>query len=205
LLDELQPPPTARDCHGYSYSGLLDCRSRNGLTMTIPSAETWLELKAGRYLLRPLRPEDAPTLRGFFYSHTPETIHQRYGYTLKDMSAKRAGELAGIDQSRDRALGIFEERGSLQILHAIGRYCLDPDGTGAEVALVVREAKRRKGMAHALLKALVDTARARGLDSLWAQILPDNRPVLEVLKHHGAVRLRSGEPGSVRLRIDLRK
>jgi RimJ/RimL family protein N-acetyltransferase len=165
----------------------------------------WLTLKDGRYLLRPLRPEDASTLRGFFYSHTPETVQLRYGHMLKDMSHQRACELTGVDQNRDLALGLFEARDGLEILQAIGRYCLDPDGRSAEMAFVVRESKRRRGMAEALLKALLATAGKRGLDGLWAQVLMENTGMRALLRRHGAARLRSDEPGVLRLRIDLKK
>lgn len=173
---------------------------------TGPSAREpeWLALKDGRYLLRPLRPEDAPTLRGFFYSHTPETVQLRYGHMLKDMTSQRACELTGVDQNRDLALGLFEVRDGLEILHAIGRYCHDPEGNCAEMAFVVRESKRRRGMAEALLKALLDTARKRRLDCLWAQVLAENTGMLALLRRHKAVRVRSDDPGTVRLRIDLK-
>jgi len=153
--------------------------------------------------MRRLQPKDAEILRQFFYSHTPDTIQQRYGYMLKDMSVARASQLVGIDQDKDLALGIFEMKNGEEILHAIGRYCLDPGGTSAEMAFVVRETKRRLGMAGALLKAMLATGKERGLQTLWAQVLYDNAAMLGLLQRHGAVRMPSTEPGTLQLKIDL--
>ena len=124
-------------------------------------------------MLRPLCPADAPALIEFFASHTPETVHDRYGYSISDMSPERAGALVGVNQAWDLALGIFGAGRSGERLAAVGRFCRDPDGSGAEFALVVRENRRHLGMGSLLLKKLIEVAAGRGLDRLWAQISAD--------------------------------
>lgn len=134
------------------------------------------------YILRPLNPADDRRLQEFFYSHTEETIVRRYGFTVTRMSRERAFELVCVDQNKDLALGIFELQGPRQVIRAVGRYYLDADGKAGEMAFVVGENRRRIGMARTLVEAMVDIARKRGLERLWAQVDRDNLPMLKLFR-----------------------
>lgn len=164
-----------------------------------------LTLADGRYLLRPLHPSDIRRLQEFFYSHTLETIQMRYGYAVTRMPRERAYDLVNVDQSHDLALAIFETQGPRAIIHAVGRYYLDPDGKSAEVAFVVRESKRRCGMASTLMDAILAVARKRGLTSVWGRVRKDNLPMLALFRRYGATSTRSSESeaGDLDVRIDL--
>ncbi len=144
-----------------------------------------VDLKAEPFILRPLAPSDIRRLQEFFYSHSLETIRMRYGYAVTRMTRERAYDLVNVDQERDLALAVFEVQGPRQIIHAIGRYYLDNDGRGAEIALVVRESKRRHGMASLLMNALISVARKRGLDHIWGRVRRDNLPMLALFKRFG--------------------
>jgi acetyltransferase len=140
---------------------------------------------AGSYVVRLLGPGDRERLRAFFASHSPETIRERYGYLLSDMTPERAAKLVSVDQGRDLAMGIFECDGDDEIIHAVGRYCMGSDSLSAEFALVVRESKRRLGMGGFLLRALVDTARRRGLREIWGQVDSGNAAMLGLVRRLG--------------------
>jgi len=118
-----------------------------------------LQLGPCRCTLRRLRHDDVQRLIVFFHSHSEETIQQRYGYHLTQMSPERAIQLVGISQQRDAALGLLERQGRGSRLVAVGRYCLRPDGESAEMAFVVHEQRRRLGLATILLRALIAIAR----------------------------------------------
>ncbi len=137
------------------------------------------------HVMRPLQAGDEDRLREFFASHTPETIHERYGWPVPAMDFARASQLVNVDQLKDCALGIFARMPAGEVLHAVGRYCLDPDGQSAEVAFVVRESRRHLGMATALLRALIQTARGRALRSLWAQVSARNTPMVAIFHEAG--------------------
>jgi acyl-CoA hydrolase/GNAT superfamily N-acetyltransferase len=178
------PPPVADGAHGV--------RTRK------------LQLRDGReYILRPLAPADDRRLQEFFYSHTEETIVRRYGFTVTRMSRERAFELVGVDQNRDLALAVVELQGPRQVIHAIGRYYLDPDRAGAEMAFVVAENKRRLGMARTLLERMVEVARERGLARLWAQVDRDNEPMLALFRDCRAVESEGEDMHTVRVEIPL--
>jgi acyl-CoA hydrolase/GNAT superfamily N-acetyltransferase len=178
------PPPLAETAHGI--------RTRK------------LKLRDGReYILRPLGPADDRRLQEFFYSHTEETIVRRYGFTVTRMSRERAFELVGIDQNRDLALAIVELQGPRQVIHAIGRYYLDPDKSGAEMAFVVGENKRRLGMARTLLERMMEIARERGLARLWAQVDRDNTPMLALFREYRAAESEGEDMHTVRVDLPL--
>lgn len=133
--------------------------------------------------MRPLAAGDESRLQEFFRSHTFNTIYDRYGGLVSSMSYERAHELVAVDQTRDCALAIFSPDG--QTIHAVGRYCLDSAGDSAELAFVVREDQRRRGLATALLQRLIGVARTRGLRRLWGQVNTHNAAMLGLFRRHG--------------------
>ena len=138
------------------------------------------------HVMRLLSTADEDRLISFFNSHTEETIRQRYGYHISEMTHERARRLVGVDQSRDVALGVFERApDGGEVLHAVGRYLLDAAGRSAEMAFVVRENKRGLGICTALLRALLRIARLRGMSFLYAQVQADNAPMLSIFRRHG--------------------
>jgi GNAT superfamily N-acetyltransferase len=134
-------------------------------------------------VIRELQPGDESDVQAFFYSHTPDTLYERYGCLVSTMTAERATALVNIDRTRDHALGIFT--GSDNRLDAIGRYCRDWIGNGAELAFVVREIMRRQGMATALLRHLLRAARKHRLTRLWAQVNFSNAAMLGIFRRQG--------------------
>ncbi len=170
---------------------------------SFPALPTSVKIGAMRCSVRPLRPDDGPGLIAFFESHTAETIHQRYGYQITQMSPERAARLVGVDQSRDVALGMFEAPRGAANLVAVGRYCLLPEGQSAEVAFVVREDCRGRGIATMLLRILAKIARQRGLTRLVAQVQQDNPVMLSIFRKHGSKFSKIAGDGTVEVTISL--
>jgi len=171
----------------------------------IAGAGLKLSLHGKTYLLRALHESDLERLQAFFYSHSSDTIQLRYGHAVTQMTQERARDLVGVDQSRDLALAILEVQGEEQTIHAVGRYCLDPDGRSAEVAFVVRETKRHLGMGTTLFGALRDVARERGLTCIWGRVRRDNTPMLALFRRAGGQPIpgTAGADGEIDLRVDL--
>lgn len=141
---------------------------------------TWVHFGDQRLLLRPLHPSDMQILQEFFYSHDEETVRLRYGYHRERMSGESAYKLAAVDQRRDLALGLFMEANGREELRAIGRYYLDEDDTRAEVAFVVHESMRGRGIGAYLLGELATIAKRRKIKVFWASVLADNIPMARV-------------------------
>lgn len=132
--------------------------------------------------LRPLGPGDEDAVITFFRSLSPETIRARYGYLIKDMSPGRARQIVAADPASQIALGVFEPAADGPSLVAIGRLVHSPDRSAAECAFLVRDDRRRLGLASRLLLYLRVLARRRGVPRLFAQVRRDNRAMLEVFQ-----------------------
>lgn len=203
--------------HPKFREGLLEVAHRHGLVPAYESMapttpeeiggveSTVFVARGRRYTLRPLHPSDERRLQEFFYSHTPETIVQRYGHPVKRMGRQRAYELVSVDQRKDLALAVFELQGPRQIIHAVGRYFMDEGDATAELAFVVRETVRRWGFASRLLDAMLAIARQRGVKALWALVLADNQPMLNLFRKEGATIKRSAEPNMMRVDLSLQR
>lgn len=140
------------------------------------------------YWFRPLHPSDMSALQQFFYSHDPETVRLRYGHVKAAMTTESAYRLAAVDQTKDLALGVFEQVSGRGELRAIGRFYLEPDTKVAEVAFVVGESLRRCGVGSFLLVELAKVARRRGIKKFWAPVLKKNLAMAALFSAFGARR-----------------
>ena len=103
---------------------------------------------------------------------------------ISTMTHERAYELVNVDQQKDVALGLFETSGKQEILHAVGRFYSEPEPHVAEVAFVVRESKRRCGMASVLLRRLAEIAQENGMKKFVAQVLRENEAMRSLFSRY---------------------
>ncbi|WP_337843197.1 GNAT family N-acetyltransferase [Rheinheimera sp.] len=162
-----------------------------------------LKIAGEEFDLRPLNPADERRLQEFFYSHTKETLLLRYNHHPKQMSREKSCTLVSVDQSRDLALCIVKQKGSILEIQAVGRYYLNDADQSCEVAFVTREKHQGKGMAKRLLQEMIDIARKRALSRMLAYVRSDNKPMQKVFEKAGFKRLRSGDPDEVFLELPL--
>lgn len=153
--------------------------------------------------LRPLNPADERRLQEFFYSHTKETLLLRYNFHPKQLSREKSCSLVSVDQSKDLALCIVRQQGSVLEIQAVGRYYLVESNNSCEVAFVTRERHHGKGMATILLQEMINIAKKRGIATMVAFVRADNKPMLTVFERAGFKRLRSEEPDEVNLQLKL--
>lgn len=177
-----------------------------------PSAETGemggvelekLRLKGRTYFLRPLRLSDERLLQEFFYSHSPETLYFRYRFHPKRMSREKAQSLVNISKDEGMAVGIFRRKGPMEEIAAVGRYYLLSQDNAAEVALVVKENHRRRGMARELLQRLVQSARQRGVGRMVAYVLRENQPMIRLFEKCGFALKPTEEHQEMMAELDL--
>ncbi len=162
-----------------------------------------LNIAGETFDLRPLNPADERRLQEFFYSHTKETLLLRYNYHPKQLSREKSCSLVSVDQSRDLALCIVKQQGSVLEIQAVGRYYYIETNNTCEVAFVTREIHQGKGMATTLLQEMIAVAKKRGIVAMVAFVRADNKPMQAVFEKNGFKRLRSEEPDEVNLRLDL--
>ncbi len=155
--------------------------------------------------LRPLNPADERRLQEFFYSHTKETLMLRYNHHPKQLSREKSCSLVSVDQSKDLALCLVKQQGSVLEIQAVGRYYLVESNNSCEVAFVTRERHQGKGMATILLQEMINIVRIRGLASMTAYVRAENKPMLTVFEKAGFKRVKGDEPDEVNLLLPLQK
>lgn len=163
----------------------------------------FLNIGGEEFDLRPLNPADERRLQEFFYSHTKETLLLRYNHHPKQMSREKSSVLVSVDQSRDLALCIVKQQGSVMEIQAVGRYYFIESINSCEVAFVTRERHQGKGMAKILLQEMISIAAQRRVYAMTAFVRVDNKAMLSVFEKAGFKRLRSEEPDEVNLQLIL--
>lgn len=148
----------------------------------LESAETF---KGMEIRFRPIKPSDERLLREFFYSHSPETVYQRYHMPLKSLSPQQVQQLCTLDYDRQIALIGLASTGEAEKIVAVGRYELDPSTGLAEVAFTVHDDLQGRGIGTWLMKRLVDVARARGVRGFVGSVLAGNVKMLNLFHRSG--------------------
>ncbi|WP_428819922.1 GNAT family N-acetyltransferase [Microbulbifer sp. MCCC 1A16149] len=156
-----------------------------------------------RYTLRPLRPADERRLQEFFYTHNKETLMMRYNHHVTQMSREKSCSLVSVDQQRDLALCFIDNDGGREVIQGVGRYYFYEADNSCEVAFVIKESRRGKGIATTLLKEMEAIARARGIGKMFACVRRDNKPMLAIFENNGFVARRGDSMDELYLELDL--
>ena len=168
--------------------------------------ETPFRLPDGRAArLRPIRPEDAPSISAAFARLSPESIRMRFFTTMKRMPPDLAARLTQLDYDREMALAVTgpEPPGQAE-LFAVVRLSADPDNERAEFAIVVRDDLIRRGIGRRLMDRIIAYARERGLVAIFGVILAENRAMIELCRRLGfRIEAEPAQADLVRATLDL--
>jgi acetoin utilization deacetylase AcuC-like enzyme/acyl-CoA hydrolase/GNAT superfamily N-acetyltransferase len=156
-----------------------------------------------QYMSRPMHPSDVRSLQQFFYAQDEETIRLRYGFAMPVLDEGSAYKMSAVDQAKDLAIGVFYRANHRELLRAVGRFYLDQGGETAEVAFLVHEKARRKGIANHLLSEIAKIAQERGVKTFWASVQKRNKPMIELFMSRGAIRERFAGDDSDELTMDV--
>jgi acetyl coenzyme A synthetase (ADP forming)-like protein len=138
-------------------------------------------MDGGTVHIRPIEPADAPALVDFHGRLSPDTIYSRffsYKPTLRDAEVERFTQV-----DHDSRVALVAELGDELI--AVARYDQVRDSRDAEVAFVVADAHQGRGIGTILLEHLAAAARERGITRFVADVMPQNRRMLDVFQAAG--------------------
>jgi acetyltransferase len=90
-----------------------------------------------------------------------------------------------IDYHDDMALVAVRPNGASEEQIGVARYTTNLDRKSCEFALVVSDQWQGRGIAHHLMRDLMEIARDRGLDRMEGQVLSNNARMLELVESLG--------------------
>jgi len=149
--------------------------------------------------VRPIHADDAEALVAFHHRQSPESLYYRYFSPKPRLTEAEVEHLVTVDY-RDRMAFVALDG---DLLIGVGRYDRLRTGNEAEVAFMVDEDHRGRGLATVFLEYLVAAARDAGIDELVAQVLPDNRRMLVVFERAGFTAHRQFADGVIEVELDL--
>jgi acetyltransferase len=158
-------------------------------------------------LLRPIQPEDEPSLRDNFSKLTPEEVRLRFFVPMKTMSHVMAARFTQLDYDREMALVLTDPgpAGTTEI-YGVVRIAADPDNERAEYAILVRHDMTGMGLGIFLMRRMIDYARSRGIGEVWGDVLRDNATMRKLCRALDFRESTSPEdPTVVRVRLPLRR
>lgn len=153
------------------------------------AAYPWSEVRrhclddGAEVLVRPLRLTDEPAVQRLLYSLSDESTYARF------MTYKRAHpheELQSlVDLDYDQNMAMVACVGPSEEVVGLTRYDVNPATGLADLAFVVRDDWRNRGLGTLLMRRMTEVARARGLVGFEADVLRSNRPMMAVFSRSG--------------------
>ena len=130
----------------------------------------------------------------------PDDIRLRFFAPIQKIGHAFAARLTQIDYSREMAF-VAREAGTGDILGA-ARIITDAEGLEGEFGIMVRSDQKGRGLGHALMRKILDYARARGMKRVFAEVLAENTSMLALARELGFVRRPAGDDMTVR-RVEI--
>ena len=164
------------------------------------------EFKGGlKVFFRPIQPTDEEFLKELFYSHSDETIRQRYLGLIRHLKHEQVQKFVTLDYRNDMALvGLVPFEGRERMI-CVGRYFRNSASNDAEAAFTVHDDFQHRGLGTFLLQRLMSIAHENGIAAFTAEVLADNHAMLRVFQRV-AGKIETEIDGSVcHLRFDLAK
>lgn len=169
--------------------------------------------------VRPIRPEDSDALQRFQMAQSERSTYLRFFAALQRIPDRMLTQLVTVDHVSRAALvavrpGAAQEADSAddgaadpaEDIVGVARYDVIDDRPGrrtAEVAFNVADALQGQGLGSVLLEHIAAAARERGVHRFIAEVLPQNRAMLNVFREAGYAVEQHLDDGVVTVSVDL--
>ena len=155
-------------------------------------------LRDGRQaLIRALLPSDRESMLAAVDRMGEASLYRRFFAPRRGFTEAELAYYLEVDFVRHVALVCEFEEGGTRLIAGGGRYVVT-EPASAEMAFVVDDPHHGLGIGTLLMRHLVAIARATGLQTLTAEFLAENTPMLSVFRRSG-LPLRLTRDGSVTL------
>lgn len=155
----------------------------------------------GSIHIRAIRPDDKQRLLAHFRAMSPDSVYFRFLGPKRALTDQDLARFTEIDYVSHVALIATLREGPAERIIGVGRYLVSGGGRHraerAEVAFAVVDEYQGRGAGTLLLEHLGRIARANGVKEFEADVLGDNKRMLEVFAGSGFIVRRSFESGVV--------
>ena len=135
--------------------------------------------------LRPIHPNDDPAIQALYSRLSERSLYLRFHRPVRHVPEEELG-VARVDPHETFALVAVHGEPPDQRVIAVGRYSRFPeDLSRAEIAFTVEDSHQGRGIASQLLDHLALIARDHGIETFEADVLGENRSMLEVFRESG--------------------
>ncbi len=169
------------------------------------SLEERLTLTDGAVVkLRPVRPEDAEAQRRFVARLSDLTLYRRFHAPVRELTLDRLVRFTQIDYDREMALVAIDETAGQEEIRGFAQYNRLHGGESAEFGIAVEDAWQGRGLGFAMMNALENCGRNRGIVEIFGFVLADNESMRAMMVARGYEPQRDSEdPGVIRFRLGL--
>ncbi|WP_171963022.1 bifunctional acetate--CoA ligase family protein/GNAT family N-acetyltransferase [Bordetella trematum] len=144
------------------------------------------------WVIRPIRPEDGEPLQEFIRGLSERSRYMRFVSMMRELTPRMVARYTQVDYHRELALVAATQvpnpanRGHpREVIIGFAHYLRNPDGRGAEYALVIGDDWQRRRLGGQLMSALIEAAREQGLEYIDGLVLSSNRPMLTLMTRLG--------------------
>jgi GNAT superfamily N-acetyltransferase len=149
-------------------------------TDLVPARRVLHRLRDGtEAMTRPITPGDAGDLRCFVAAMSDESNRRRFFTLHRRLSDAEVHRFTHVDH-RDREAYVAMV---MDEVVAIASYERESERSRAEVAFAVADPWHGLGLGTLLLQRLAAHARSEGVTVFTADVLTDNRPMIDVFEH----------------------
>jgi acetyltransferase len=160
------------------------------------------------FTIRPIRPEDEPTMVRFHETLSERSVYLRYFHFIKlseRVAHERLSRICFIDYDREMVLVaeyVNPDSGQPEIV-AAARLSKVHGENEAEFGLIISDAFQKRGLGTELLRRLIDIGRDEGLNRITGDILTANYDMQHISEKLGFRIASTDDPGVVRAELDL--
>ena len=152
--------------------------------------------------VRTIEPEDVSALQRFHSRLSDRSIYLRFFGPMDELSEEKARYFAEVDGVDHFALVALDPDDPEEIT-AVVRYDREPNTNRAEYAALVEDRWQHLGLGLYLTNQLIDKARDADVRFLYALVLPQNRPMLNLLRNLDLPEREHREDNAKYVEVDL--
>jgi acetyltransferase len=171
-------------------------------------ASTWIMEEGPEFTIRPIRPEDEPTMVRFHETVSEQSVYLRYFHFIKlseRVAHERLSRICFIDYDREMVLvaEYVDQESKQPEIVAAARLSKIHGENEAEFGLLISDAFQRRGLGTELLRRLVEIGRNEGLGRISGDILSANYNMQHISEKLGFHITSTDDPSVVRAELDL--